>query len=281
MNVTAYQPYFKVSPPGLNDEDFKRLTTYFELLNAVQKPVVSLVTPVFRAQDTLVAHIMSLTHLKTIIPYEVIFVENNADETTLSILKQLGAKVVSEPRQGITYARQKGLEEARGQILCTMDPDSIYDPYYIDKMALPFFVDKDLVLCYSVSQSYENDFQLSPKMKLRNRLKLLYFRWKLSQKFTTKIKHIRAVTMAMRKATLLEVGYDTDLRVVSGCDDGMLAIHLHNRGTFKYVGVDVFTALPPKREPGKPFPFCNERFLQVNKPLESTFKALEISEASE
>ncbi len=280
MKVTAYQPYFEATPQSLDNEDFNRLITYFELLDEVQKPVVSLITPVYRAKETLVAHILSLANLKTIIPYEVIFVENNADETTLSILKQLGAKVVSEPQQGITHARQRGLEEARGQIICTMDPDSIYDPYYIDKMALPFFVDKELVLCYSVSQSYEWDFQLSSRMKFRNRLKVAYFRWKLSQKFTTKIKHIRAVSMAIRKEALLPIGYDTDLRVVSGCDDGMLAMHLHNIGGFKYVGVDVFTALPPKREPGKPFPFCNERFRTPKKALEETFEALEISKAS-
>ena len=280
MKVTDYQPYFNSLPQNLSDGDLNRLITYFELLGDVKKPVVSLITPVYRAKETLVAHILSLSNLKTIIPYELIFVENNADPETLSILNQLGAKVISEPQQGITHARQKGLEEAKGQIVCTMDPDSIYDPYYIDKMALPFFVDKDLVLCYSISQSYEMDFQLSPRMRFRNKLKLAYFRWKLAQKFTTKIKHIRAVTMAMRRETLLPIGYDTDLKVVSGCDDGMLAIHLHNLGTFKYVKVDVFTALPPAREPGKPFPFCNERFRNSKQSLEATFEALEISKAS-
>ncbi len=276
MNVTAYQPYFGVTPKNLNDSDFNRLTTYFELLDAVQKPVVSLVIPIYRAKEALVAHMMSLANLKTIIPYEVIFVENNADDESLSILNELGARVVSQPLQGITYARQKGLEEAKGQIVCTMDPDSIYDPYYIDKMALPFFVDKELVLCYSVSKSYEEDFRLSSKMRFRNTLKTVYFRWKLSQNFTTKIKHIRAVCMAIRRETLLPIGYDVDLRAVSGCDDGMLAIHLYNLGKFKYIPVDVYTALPPKREPGKPFPFCNERFLSAHKTLEETYRKLEL-----
>ncbi|MCL6267154.1 glycosyltransferase family 2 protein [Flagellimonas myxillae] len=278
MKVTAYQPYYKLDPQSLDDADFTKLTTYFALLREVKKPVVSLVTPVYRAKDTLVAHIMSLANLKTIIPYELIFVENNADRESLSILKQLGATVVSEPKQGITHARQKGLEEARGQIICSLDPDTIYDPYYVDKMVLPFFKDQDLVLCYAVSQSYREDFQLPLKMRLRNRLKVAYFRWKLAKGFTTKIKYIRAVGMAIRKEKLLPIGYDTDLKAVSGCDDGMLAMHLHNTGTFKYVAVDIHTALPPKREPGKPFPFCNERFLPVENKLQETYKALEIEE---
>lgn len=278
MKVTAYKPFFAATPRSLDDNDFNRLVTYFELLGTVQKPTVSLVIPVFRAKETLIAHIFSLANLKTIIPYEVIFVENNADEATLSILEQLGAKVVSEKRQGITYARQKGLDQARGQIVCTMDPDSIYDPYYIDKMVLPFFQDKELVLCYSVSKSYEKDFQLSRKMRFRNRIKNIYFRWKLSKGFTTQVKYIRAVGMAMKREALAPIGYETDLRVVSGCDDGMLAIKLRNSGTFKYVPIDIYTALPPEREPGKPFPFCNERFLPAKKAIEETCKELILGE---
>ncbi|TAI47160.1 glycosyltransferase family 2 protein [Flagellimonas allohymeniacidonis] len=276
MKITSYQPFFGISPKQLNDEDFNRLTTYFQLLDSVEKPVVSLVTPVYRAKETLVGHICSLANLKTIIPYEVIFVENNADTESLSILQQLGAKVVSQPEQGITHARQKGLEVARGQIICSMDPDTIYDPYYIDHMVLPFFEEEDLVLTYSVSKSYDADFQLSRKMKLRNKLKEMYFRMKMAKGFTSRIKHIRAVCMAIKKDALLPIGYETDLRAVSGCDDGMLAMHLHTKGIFQYVPVDVYTALPPKREPGKPFPFCNERFINTNTPLEDTYHSLEI-----
>ena len=280
MKATQYQPYFGITPKQLSDSDFERLTTYFQLLDKVEKPVVSLLVPIYRAKKTLLGHIYALSNLKTIIPYELIFVENNADDESLQILQELGAKVVSQPQQGITQARQKGLDEARGQIICSMDPDTIYDPYYIDKMVLPFFKDKDLVLCYSVSKSYENDFQLSTKMKIRNRLKVAYFRWKISKGFIHKIKHIRAVGMAIKKEAIEGIGYDTDLRAVSGCDDGMLAIHLYNKGTFKYVPIDIYTALPPKREPGKPFPFCNQRFYDFDKPIRETYKELEIADST-
>ena len=281
MKVTAYSPYFGIEPKHLNDDDFNTLISYFELLDAVKNPTVSLVVPVYSAKETLVAHILSLANLKTIIPYEVIFVENNADKETLSILEQLGAKVVSQKQQGITFARQKGLEEAKGEIICSMDPDSIYDPYYIDKMALPFFENKDLVLCYSVSKSYEDNFQLSLRMKLRNSLKNLYFRWKLSRGFVLKIKHIRAVCMAMRRDAVLPIGYETDLRAVSGCDDGMLAIKLYQSGQFQFIPVDVYTALPPKRKPAKPFPFCNLKYMPSKKAIQKTYEELQVEGVSE
>lgn len=281
MQVGQYSKFFKKTPEELPSDELKRLITYFELLSYVEKPVASLIIPVYRAKDALLAHICSLANLKTIIPYEVIFVDNNADEATLNILNTLGAKVVKEQKQGITHARQKGLEVAKGAIICTMDPDSIYDTYYIDKMVLPFFENKDLVMCYSISKSYEDNFQLSRKMKLRNWLKVRYFGWKLSQGFMNRIKYIRAVAMSFRKEALLPSGYNTDLKVVSGCDDGMLAMHLNTLGGFKYVPIDVYTALPPPREPGKPFPFCNERFLlaPTNDEIQRTIQALEIEEA--
>ena len=168
MDIRYYSKYFEFTPNDLHIDELKHLQIYFALLRQVKKPVASLVIPVHRAKETLLAHIISLSNLKTIIPYEVLFIDNNADEVTLNILDLLGATVIKEQKQGITYARQKGLECAKGEIICSMDPDTIYDPYYIDKMVLPFFKDKGLVLCCSVSKSYENDFQLSTKMQLRN-----------------------------------------------------------------------------------------------------------------
>ncbi len=278
MDLSIYQPYFNSVPDQLDEVQYSRLLRYFQLLDKVEKPVVSLVTLVFQAEETLLAHIVALSHLKTIIPYELIFVENNANAETLGILNQLGAKVVSQPLQGITHARQKGMEVARGEIVCSLDPDSLYDPYYIDRMALPFFEDEKLVMCYSVSKRYESDFRLSQKMKMRNWLKVQVFKSRLSRGFEERIKYIRAVCIAFKRESFVDIGYAVDLPLVAGCDDGMLAMHLHRKGVFKYVKVDVYTALPPPREPGKPFPFCNERFLKKNSILQEAYEALKVND---
>ena len=85
--------------------------------------------------------------------------------------------------------------------------------------------------------------------------------------------------MAIRREAILPIGYTTDLKVVSGCDDGILAIYLNNLGKFKYVPVTIYTALPPPREPGKPFPFCNERFLIKDEGINTTIAELELEKA--
>lgn len=260
MQPKDYSRYFKKKPSSLSDAEFLHILTFFKLLNTVEKPMVSLVIPVYRAKETLTAHIFCLADLKTILPYEIIFVDNNADEETRDILHTFGAKVVKETRQGITHARQKGLESAKGDVLLSMDPDTLYEAHYIDKMAIPFFIDEKLVLNYAISKSYEEGMICSNRMNFRNFLKTLLFRLRLMQQAEKRVKFIRAACIGVRRDTLSKVGYRTDIKAVAGCDDGILAIDLLSTGTFKYVHANVYTALPPPREPGKPFPFCNEKF---------------------
>jgi hypothetical protein len=127
-------------------------------------------------------------------------------------------------------------------------------------MVLPFYEDKDLVLCYSLSKSYKNNFQLDFKNHVRNWIKKRYFKWKFTQKFEIRIQYVRACAMAIRKGSIISIGYPTDLKSVAGCDDGLIAVKLSPIGKFKYIPTNIFTALPPPREKSKPFPFCNEKF---------------------
>lgn len=260
MKIRDYKKYFDTTTDDLASDERKHLVTYFSLLRQVEKPIASLVIPVYIAKETLLAHIISLSNIRTIIPYEVLFIDNNADPVTLNILEQLGATVFKESQQGITHARQKGLECAKGDIIFTMDPDTIYDPSYVDKMALPFYEDKDLVLCYSMSKSYKNNFQLDFQNHIKNWIKKPYFRWKSTQRFVIRMSNVRACAMAIRKNAILTIGYPTDLKSVAGCDDGLIAVKLNHAGKFKYIPTNIFTALPPLREKSEPFPFCNEKF---------------------
>lgn len=279
MKVTDYKDYFGKLPEDLKAEEYERLVTYFRLLSKVENPVASLLIPVYRTKETLLGHIMSLSNLKTIIPYEIIFIDNNADETTRGILNSLGAKVVKQPNQGITYARQKGLEESKGEIICTMDPDSIYAPYYIDRMVMPFFKDSEQVVGYALTKRYKSAFELDWKLKIRNWLKLNYYKLILKSNRARQTKYVRGVAMAFRKEVFEPIGYLTDVRVAPGCDDGLVSMCLSDKGNFKFVPIDVFTAMPPPRDPSKPFPFCNERFLPPEVYIEKTISSLQIEKA--
>jgi len=57
---------------------------------------------------------------------EVIVVDNNSEDRTADVARQYGAKVVIETMQGYGAAYKKGLSEAKGDIIVTMDGDATY-----------------------------------------------------------------------------------------------------------------------------------------------------------
>lgn len=57
---------------------------------------------------------------------EVIVIDNNSTDQTAKIARDFGARVINETNQGYGYAYQRGLKEARGDIIITGDADGTY-----------------------------------------------------------------------------------------------------------------------------------------------------------
>jgi glycosyltransferase involved in cell wall biosynthesis len=67
---------------------------------------------------------------------EVIVVDGGSTDETDKIARELGARVVYEPRRGYGRAYKTGFGEAKGDIIVTLDGDYSYPPEYI-----PYLVD--------------------------------------------------------------------------------------------------------------------------------------------
>lgn len=64
--------------------------------------------------------------------FEIIVVDNNsADKTSMAARKAGADKVVLEPEQGTNMARNRGVEEAEGEILAFLDADCIPPPEWL------------------------------------------------------------------------------------------------------------------------------------------------------
>lgn len=55
--------------------------------------------------------------------FEIIVVDNGCKDKTVKIAKKLGVRVVKEKKSGISFARNRGAKEARGDIYCFVDVD--------------------------------------------------------------------------------------------------------------------------------------------------------------
>ncbi len=91
--------------------------------------------PTYNRADTLAEVLRSLEQLRcpSDAEYEILVVDNNSSDHTASVVEEfrpvLGPafRSVLEPRQGISHARNRAFEEARGEVVCFIDDDGIPD----------------------------------------------------------------------------------------------------------------------------------------------------------
>lgn len=85
---------------------------------------ISLVIPVFNEESYLRDCLRSaLAQHATF--YEIIVVDNNSTDRTAAIARQFPeVKLLHEPRQGVVFARNRGFDAARGDIIARIDADS-------------------------------------------------------------------------------------------------------------------------------------------------------------
>ena len=70
--------------------------------------------------------------------YEIVLVENNCTDNTREICEAFAAvhkevqfRYVVEPEQGLSAARNKGIKEAKGDIIVYVDDDALVDAHYL------------------------------------------------------------------------------------------------------------------------------------------------------
>jgi len=76
---------------------------------------------------------------------EVVVVENNAEKGTEEEVKKTKARLVHEPRQGYGYAFQKGIEEARGDLIILCEPDGTFQARDLERFLI-YAKEFDIVL---------------------------------------------------------------------------------------------------------------------------------------
>ena len=74
--------------------------------------------------------------------YEIVLVDNNCTDNTQTVCKQFAAdhtdvafRYVVEPEQGLSAAKNKGLQEAGGDIVVYIDDDALVDTHYLKDYA--------------------------------------------------------------------------------------------------------------------------------------------------
>lgn len=93
---------------------------------------LSLIIPAYNEEKHLKACLDSVA-AQTVLPDEVIVVDNNSTDRTREIaLSYPFVRVVSEKQQGIVYARDAGFNAATHQLIGRIDSDSVLPPDWVE-----------------------------------------------------------------------------------------------------------------------------------------------------
>ncbi len=111
-------------------------------MTEVVAPSISLVICTYNREKFLPACLQSLAR-QTLAPryFEIIIVDNNSTDRTAAISRAfieghpaLPVRYVLEPRQGLSYARNRGIAEARGRWITYIDDDAEAEPDFLQQL---------------------------------------------------------------------------------------------------------------------------------------------------
>ncbi len=101
----------------------------------------SIIVPTFNRAESLARTVQSLQAQRADVPYEILVVDNNSTDRTASLVRSLavrsGGRVrhVFESSQGLSLARNRGIAEARGEVLVFVDDDVVARPGWLGALA--------------------------------------------------------------------------------------------------------------------------------------------------
>jgi glycosyltransferase involved in cell wall biosynthesis len=172
-----------------------------------KNPKISVVIPAFNEEKFLPKCLESLKN-QDFKNFEVIVVDNNSTDKTAQITKEFGSILLSEKKQGVAFARQKGFLKARGKIIASTDADTILPQNWLSRIFEEFKKDKNLVAfggsCIFCSGP------LSAKLAARYLLSLLLL---LDKKFFGGWS-LMGCNFALRKGAFLKIGgFNTNLKL--------------------------------------------------------------------
>ena len=193
-----------------------------------KEPLVSVVVIAYNEEKRLAACLWSLSELQTTYPIEILGVNNNSKDKTEEVYQRLGLPYYNEEKQSPGFARQCGLEHAKGKYHFCIDADTFYPPQYVDLMMSK--LTQPNVSCVSSFWSFFPD---------ANHSRLGLFLFELARDMFLFVQHfkrpelcVRGMVFAFNADYARQVKIRTDIR---RGEDGSLALSLKPYGRIAFL----------------------------------------------
>lgn len=163
---------------------------------------ISVVVPFYNSERYISECIESLLSQKYPMEnYEIIMVDNNSTDASADIVRRYSqVKLVSEKRQGAYAARNRGLKEAKGEVIAFTDPDCVPSSDWLKEIELAM-ADSDVGVVIGSHQLARDSFLLSILADYENEKKNYVFNNKIKEAY-----YGHTNNMAVRKKLFDEMG---------------------------------------------------------------------------
>jgi hypothetical protein len=118
--------------------DFTKILYTEAVKKTPLQPRFSVVIPCYNEENYIGDTLTSLQRQVFDGTFEIIVVDNNCTDHSAQIAEAHGARIVSEQRPGVCWARQTGTAAAHGEIVISTDADTIFSPCWLQKIDAKF-----------------------------------------------------------------------------------------------------------------------------------------------
>jgi len=212
---------------------------------------ISVIVPVYNEEKYIFRLLEGFVNQKEK-PEEIIIIDNNCTDKTIKIVqtfkKKLPLKIVKERKQGIIFARNKGFNEARGDILARCDADTVVPPNWIAKIKDNFSNKRIAAL---TGPAYFYDLPLKLLVAVKIYLKIFYH-------LQNKKNILIGPNLALTKKAWCLIKDNVCLNDKKVHEDIDLAIHLNKKKLKIFVDDRLTVGISARRIKKNPFSFFIE-----------------------
>jgi glycosyltransferase involved in cell wall biosynthesis len=182
---------------------------------------LTIVIPVFNEEDHIAACLKGIA-AQTVMPNEVIVVDNNSTDRTAQIAKRFPfVRLIDEKKQGVLFAKNKGFELASSDIIGRIDADSILPPRWVE--SVKFFMADDAYAALTGPVNYYDMPLPETNYHLDHWMRSSTYNWSPKSPF------LFGSNMAIRRSAWNELN-DSLCSDTYMHEDLDLAIHLYKAG---------------------------------------------------
>jgi len=118
------------------------------------KPKISVIIPTYNEETHIIKALTAVKRQNCNIPYEIIVVDGQSSDKTVSLAKEF-AEVYISPKRGKSSQLNFVVPKTSGDLLVFLDADTLIDPYFLQKVYRIFEKHKNLFACSARVKYYD------------------------------------------------------------------------------------------------------------------------------